>query len=86
MRSMAGAASLRDDAVRAAHLLGAGQLDRGVLGWTRDLQEQSRCSQTFARIRRLGVDDVMLATLMDEGRSWSVERAIDEALSSSLPV
>ena len=42
--------------------------------------------QTFARIRRLGVDDVMLAALMDEGRSWSVERAIDEALSSSLPV
>jgi predicted ATPase len=84
MRSLAGAAALREDAVRAARLLGAGQLDRGVLGWTRELQEQSRCSQTLARIRRLGLDEDSLAALMDEGRSWPLARAIDEALSSSL--
>lgn len=84
IRSLAGAAALTGDAVRAARLLGAGQLDR-VLGWTRDLQEQSRCSQTFARIRGLGVEGVRLAALMEEGRSWAFDRALDEALSSSLP-
>lgn len=85
IRSLAGAAALRNDAVRAARLLGAGQLDRGVLGWTRDLQEQSRCRQTIARIHGLGLDEDSLASLMAEGQLWPTERAIDEALSSSLP-
>jgi predicted ATPase len=85
IRSLAGAAALKDDPVRAARLLGAGQLDRGVLGWTRDLQEQSRCTQTIARIHGLGFNEETLASLMAEGRLWPFERAIDEALSSSLP-
>ena len=85
IRSLAGAAALSADAAGAARLLGAGQLDRGVLGWTRDLQEQSRCNQTIARILGLGLDEDRLAALMAEGRSWSLERAIDEALSASLP-
>jgi predicted ATPase/DNA-binding SARP family transcriptional activator len=81
LRSLAAVAAAAGDAWKAARLLGAGHLERGALGWTRALQEQSRCEQTLAAIRlALGGNDE-LATLMAEGRRLSLERAIDEGFS-----
>jgi hypothetical protein len=81
LRWLASVAAQAGNAPQAARLLGAGQLERGPLGWTRELQEQSRSEQTLAVIRlALGRDEDQLPVLMAEGREWSLERAIDEAL------
>lgn len=57
-------------------------MEHGALGWTRDLQEQSRCEQTLTTIlRTLGNSQDELLALMAEGREWPLERAIDDGLS-----
>jgi predicted ATPase/DNA-binding SARP family transcriptional activator len=82
LRSLAGVAALAGDAARAARLLGAGRLESGPVGWTRELQAQSCCEQTLATIRTALGDERALISLMAEGRAWPLARAIDEALSA----
>jgi predicted ATPase/class 3 adenylate cyclase/tetratricopeptide (TPR) repeat protein len=79
LRTYADDESAARDRARAANLLGHVDTRLTALETVREYTEQQEHDRTLAALRdALGADD--LAKLMNEGRTWSEEKAIAEAL------